>query len=431
MNYQQLLEQVREFALTYYKSHPNDNLVYHNLQHTTAVAGHVTEIANHYQLNDRDFFAVSAAAWFHDLGYMEDLNHHEQESAKIAEAYLNSQKVDQADITLVKTCIMATQMPQQPASRLQEIICDADLYHLGTDEFSDINKLLRKEINVLHGVDLSKSQWRLKSIDFLSAHHYHTDYCQLLLNDGKARNLKTLQDKQAKWEQDNNEEVESEDGGAGKNKDKETTKEKEQANKLAPMTTSTQEVTEKIRKDKKEKPEKGIETMFRISSSNHQRLSDMADNKAHIMITVNSIILSAIISLLLRRLAEYEYLGIPTFILLAVSLLAMTFSILSTRPSIPDGVFTRQDVDDKKVNLLFFGNFYRMQLDDYNYGMQKLMEDKGFLYGSLIKDVYFQGVVLGRKYRLLRIAYNIFMFGLILSVVAFIIATIFFSNKHH
>lgn len=185
---------------------------------------------------------------------------------------------------------------------------------------------------------------------------------------------------------------------------------------------------QKKKKKEKEKPEKGIETMFRISSSNHQRLSDMADNKAHIMITVNSIILSAIISLLLRRLSEYGYLVWPTFILLAVSLLAMTFSILSTRPSIPAGNFTREDVDNKKVNLLFFGNFYKSALDDYNYGMQKMMEDRDFLYGSLIRDVYAQGVVLGRKYRLLRIAYNIFMFGLIGSVIAFAIASAFFGS---
>jgi hypothetical protein len=183
------------------------------------------------------------------------------------------------------------------------------------------------------------------------------------------------------------------------------------------------------KKDKKEKPEKGIETMFRISSSNHQRLSDMADNKAHIMITVNSIILSAIISLLLRRLSEYGYLIVPTIILLTVSLLAMTFSILSTRPSIPPGTFTKADVDDKTVNLLFFGNFYKMPLEDYKYGMEKVMEDKDFLYGSLIKDVYTQGVVLGKKYRLLRIAYNIFMFGLIISVLAFVIASAFYGNK--
>jgi hypothetical protein len=150
----------------------------------------------------------------------------------------------------------------------------------------------------------------------------------------------------------------------------------------------------------------------------------MADNKAHIMITVNSIILSAIISLVLRKIDEHSNLLVPTFMLLGVSLLTITFSILATRPSIPDGVFTHEDIENKTVNLLFFGNFYRMSLEKYSEGMVKMMDDSDFLYGSLIRDNYSQGVVLGKKYRLLRASYNVFMFGLIISVVAFIISTL-------
>jgi hypothetical protein len=123
------------------------------------------------------------------------------------------------------------------------------------------------------------------------------------------------------------------------------------------------------------------------------------------------------------------YLIVPTIILLAVSLTTMTFSILATRPTIPHGTFNQGDLDKKSVNLLFFGNFYRMQLDQYAAGMKLVMEDKDFLYGTLIKDVYSQGAVLGRKYFLLRWAYNIFMFGLIVSVVAFIITSVIHSTS--
>jgi hypothetical protein len=165
--------------------------------------------------------------------------------------------------------------------------------------------------------------------------------------------------------------------------------------------------------------------MFRITSTNHQRLSDMADNKAHIMISTTSIILSVILSILLRKLEDNPHLIIPTMILLIVCVVTMVFSILATRPSIPEGIFTTDDIKGKKVNLLFFGNFYRMNLDDYQRGMLKMMEDRDFLYGSLIKDVYAQGVVLGRKYRLLRIAYNVFMFGIVAAVLAFIVAAAF------
>lgn len=168
--------------------------------------------------------------------------------------------------------------------------------------------------------------------------------------------------------------------------------------------------------------------MFRISSNNHQRLSDMADNKANIMITTTSIILSILLSVLLRKLEDNQHLMIPTLLLLTVCVVTLVFSILATRPSLPAGRFTDQDIDDKKVNLLFFGNFYRMSYDDYSKGMGTMMNDRDFLYGSLTRDVYSQGIVLGRKYRLLRTGYNVFMYGIIASVLAFVIAVIVSMN---
>ena len=107
-------------------------------------------------------------------------------------------------------------------------------------------------------------------------------------------------------------------------------------------------------------------------------------------------------------------------------MIAVIFSVLATRPKIPDGLFRKEQVDKKTVNLLFFGNFYRMPFDDYYDGMQKVMADREFLYGSLIRDIHSQGVVLGRKYKLLRISYTIFMFTLVISILAFAIATIYF-----
>jgi hypothetical protein len=166
-----------------------------------------------------------------------------------------------------------------------------------------------------------------------------------------------------------------------------------------------------------------IETLLRVTANNDHRLSDMADNKAQILITVNSIIISAIISLLLRNLKDNPFLVLPSYILLSVSLFTMILAILATRPSIPMGKFTAKDVANKKVNLLFFGNFYKMKLDDYAKGMKSILNDQEYLYNSLIKDVYSQGVILGRKYRLLRAAYNVFMFGLIVAILTYIISS--------
>jgi hypothetical protein len=145
----------------------------------------------------------------------------------------------------------------------------------------------------------------------------------------------------------------------------------------------------------------------------------MADNKAHIMISVNSIILSVVISLLIRHLDEHQNLVIPTIILVLFCVTATIFAVLSTRPNVSRGVFTREDIFHKKTNLLFFGNFHSMKLDDYDWAMKEMMADKDYLYGSIIKDIYYLGVVLAKKYKYLRISYNIFMFGLVISMVAF------------
>ena len=83
------------------------------------------------------------------------------------------------------------------------------------------------------------------------------------------------------------------------------------------------------------------------------------------------------------------------------------------------GKFTKEDVANKKVNLLFFGNFHQMKLDEFEWAMNEMMKDKDYLYGSLTKDLYFLGLVLNRKYSLLRLTYTVFMIGIVISVLAF------------
>jgi predicted metal-dependent HD superfamily phosphohydrolase len=403
---QHQLKQIKDHVLDCFKQADTAIFLYHNKDHTISTAQSATMLADHYQLSDRDSAIIMAAVWFHDLGYLYVHENHETESARLAEKFLAKKNVDGADMAAVKSCIMATKIPQSASGLNEQIVCDADLFQLGTEDFFKNDKLLRKERIIFEKREISKQEWRQSTIEFLRQHTYYTDYCRLLLDEKKAQNLAALEEKiseKAIVDSDNTIVIKSEE---------------------QPMSVKAVSKAQK----QKEKPEKGIETMFRISSGNHQRLSDMADKKAHIMITVNSIILSAIISLVLRRLDDYGFLAIPTFMLLAVSATAMTFSVLSTRPSVPRGVFSLSDLEQKKVNLLFFGNFYKMPLEQFTIGMKMMMEDGDFLYGSLIRDVYAQGVVLGKKYHLLRISYNVFMYGLIGAVIAFMLAYLLKGN---
>ncbi|HEX3385474.1 MAG TPA: Pycsar system effector family protein [Mucilaginibacter sp.] len=169
---------------------------------------------------------------------------------------------------------------------------------------------------------------------------------------------------------------------------------------------------------------RAVQTMFKNTSINHQQLSVMADNKAFIMITVNSIIISVAIGVFIGKFVNNPLMVWPTLLLLAVNIVTIIYSVLATRPNIQSGVFTKEDIEQRKVNLLFFGSYYKMSLEDYEYGMRQMMDDNEFLYGSFIKDIYWQGLVLGRKFRLLRIAYDIFMYGIVASVVGYVLAVL-------
>jgi hypothetical protein len=304
---------------------------------------------------------------------------------------------------------MATQIPQKPANLLENIVCDADLFHLGTDEFSERNKLMRKEAEAMQNRKISKDEWRKSTIRLLETHQYQTDYCRLLLNETKQENLMKLRMK---------------DDPDPRNPISVLLHEHEKA-----TVDEEDDMSVKQKEKKKKDAGRGIDTVFRITSNNNQRLSSQADSKAHILIQVNSIIISVLLSLLLRKIEDHTNLAVPAIILLTVNLITIIFSILATRPHIPAGTFSQADLDEKKVNLLFFGNFYKMSLQEYANGMLIMMDDRDFLYGSLIRDVYFQGIALGNKYRWLRLSYNVFMYGLILSVLAFVVAALAYPTK--
>lgn len=391
MDFKLILQAVSNYVAEYFKEHGSEELLYHNYEHTASVATAASELNAHYRLSEQDDFIVRVAAWFHDLGYLVDPDNHEAASVVLAENFLKEKKVPSVIIDEIKACILATRMPQKPKNLLQQIVCDADMSHFSTDSFAEKSKQLRKELQTRCGLAISKNAWRHQTICLLEVHQYHTDYAREHWNVKKMENLEDQLKKDKKSKE--GETMPAEDTGGKKNK-----------------------------KGNGDRPEKGIETMFRITSTNNQRLSDMADKKADILITVNSILLSAILSLLIRKLESNTHLVIPTIIILVVSAVTLIYAILATRPKIPSGVFSQRDVDSKNVNLLFFGNFYRMDFEEYKKGMWKVMEDRDFLYGSLVKDVYSQGIVLGRKYKLLRVAYNVFMFGLMTAIIAFVIA---------
>jgi hypothetical protein len=427
MDYNEQLKKVSDYVTLFYTKQTNTAIVYHNHTHTWELTDTVNRIASGYTLDDHDRFIVLSAAWFYDTGYyLAGTDTHKNKSAAFASDFLRTIAADEADINAIKGCILATQLPQQPKNRNEEIVCDAVMYYLGTDNYPEKSKLLRKETETLHDISISGADWRQRSISLMEEHHYFTDYCRENLSQTKIGNLNRLKQKQ---EEKSKPKVvkaaaaitESVNPGIS-------------AETIASvMSPGTDEQVIKIKKAKKEKKRnkrpvvRGVDSVFRISATNHQRLSAMADNKAHIMISVNSIVISVLLGLIARKMDKYQDILIPTILMLATNVTAIIFSVLATRPRIPKGFFTKEQVKNKDIDLTFFGNFYRMDFPDYEAGMKDLMKDSDFAYGSLIRNVYGQGKVLGKKFTYLRISYNVFMVGMTVAVLAFVIVFAFFK----
>lgn len=402
-----ILKEAADYARDFLSKNLPSDLHFHNLQHTEDVIAAAEEISKSMEINEEDTEVIQLAAWFHDTGYSRKYIGHELESVKIAEDFLKERNYPEEKIERVKSCILSTDYQAEPKNDLEKIMSDSDLYHLATDRFFEKSENLKKELlkYKIKG-EMDEKDWMQMNLFFIKHHHYHTPYGQEVLEIGRQKNTKELKKKIKALGSD----------------DKEIRRLSEENEKLKARLEKA--------KSKENKPDRGIETMFRTTSKNHLELSAIADNKANIMISINAIIISILMSIMIRKFEDYPNLIIPTIILVAVSLATIVFSVLATRPNITKGKFTRDDIVNQRTNLLFFGNFYKMDLSEYEWGINKLMSNSDLLYGSMTKDIYFLGKVLGRKYKLLRTAYTIFMFGLVIAVLAYGAALMFFPVYH-
>lgn len=388
-----IIIEAEKYVTSYLNENLDSSFVYHNLAHTQRVVSKAKELIEESNLPDEEAQLLLIAAWFHDVGFTKIINGHEKQSVKIASEFLKSHKVSDDKIKTVSEIIMATQMGYEPKNNIEALIKDADCAHISSKNYDDYAALLRKEWELTLNKKVSKQDWLQENISFLTSHTFNTDLATSKWESRKGKNLASLLQNQNKIKQD-------------------TEKLKQKKAEL------------NFKKEKLELPDRGIETMFRVALRNHITLSDIADTKANILLSVNAIIISLVLSNLVSKLdnPSNAYLIWPTAIFALSTVVSIILSVLATRPNVTSGKFTKEDVANKKVNLLFFGNFHKMKLDEFEWAMQEMMQDKDYLYGSLTKDLYFLGLVLNRKYSLLRLTYTVFAIGIIISVIAFAIA---------
>jgi predicted metal-dependent HD superfamily phosphohydrolase len=407
MDFQQnIVAEAEKFATQLLLSLP-ETMVYHNLNHTREVVKAATKIGLHHNLKAEEMEVLLIAAWMHDTGFVKHYDNHEDVSEKFADELMEKFDYPKDRAILVKAAIQSTRNSHAPQNMIESVLHDADFSHLARKSYADRSILLKTELERVTGKAIPWREWYSDNLKFLSTHQFFTDYGKTIFEPKALENIidqKKLLKKVSNFQ----------DGALGRD--------------MSMDPERLKELKKKLRKVEG-RPERGIETMFRLTSSNHIQLSSIADSKANILISVNAIIISIMMSGFLKALDTNPHLLIPTYMILTINVITIVFSVLALRPNITTGKFTRKDIEDKNTNLLFFGNFHDMERDDYKWGMTQMMSNSEYLYSSLIDDIYFLGRVLGKKYRFLRIAYNIFMYGIITAVLAYVIATYFYLVK--
>lgn len=163
-------------------------LSYHNLQHTKDVVKAVQHLAKAEGVSLREYILLSTAAAFHDVGFIDGYENHEELSCKAAINYLPQFDYSDEEIKDICKLIMVTKMPQHPKTHLGQILCDADLFYLGTDKFTETAERLFAEFKK-KGIVKNREDWNITQSRFLNSHRFFTKTALSNYAEKKEKNM--------------------------------------------------------------------------------------------------------------------------------------------------------------------------------------------------------------------------------------------------
>lgn len=184
-------EGVKEFVVKKLSQELSKRLHYHSLEHTLDVEEAVERLAVLEQVNGHELILLKTGALFHDLGFCETYDGHEDASIKIAREKLPGFGYSESDVGVVAGLIKCTELPQTPKNHLEQIMADADLDYLGRDDLFLTGQKLQYEWK-LRGKISTLREWHELQFKFIKKHKYFTESARKLRDHGKLDNLKQL-----------------------------------------------------------------------------------------------------------------------------------------------------------------------------------------------------------------------------------------------
>ena len=378
---------VLDRAQRYVRGRFNDELdpiyLFHNYAYSEEIAEKAKELAASAKVDDRTRELLQIAGLFYPLGYIGGPDGFAERS--VAELEKFGKQEDYAYQPADKW-ILAVPQADHESDLPTRLLHDASWNWLGRKRYDRRSDLLQLEREAIEGKDGDPVEFGHDMQEFLLNFDYLTD-------EGK-QEFDTRRRKNVSKQQSNNYKIQQKEVKAktGKNFGR------------------------------------GIDTMYRTAFRNHINLSRIADDKANMMISINTIILSILIAVSGAGLSFFEDLFFtspeflaPIIILLMSSLTAVIFAVFSARPKVTEYRIKKTSLlESKEASLLYFGNFLKIEKSDFIKYLSKMKMDQDSLYDDLARDLYDLGQVLHRKYLLLTISYNTFIGGLALAVITFL-----------
>jgi predicted metal-dependent HD superfamily phosphohydrolase len=392
----ELLWETASFIKEYMNSQSAASFPFHNYNRSLNVVQSCSQLVVNLDLGKYDRMMAMLSAWFLETGYCKDYGNPQHEAALLAGNFLTAKGLDPDDMQAVAECILSVRKPQQPLTIVAQVLCDADNKWLSDKEFPFSLEKLRKEMNMIEGKTFSDEQWKVKVTQEIETQIYFTAAAKDLYDKRKRKNIKHLH---GKPDLDSPEQIAPSSPG-------------EPSGTARDTTISYEDF----------KPERSVESLFRNTSRNQMRWLQLADYKANLVIGVNALIISVVLSIMITKLDSNQYLELPTLLLLITSVSTIILALTASRPNIKLDKLGGVRFDKLEKNMLFFGHFYQKTLSEYKEIIKETITHKPELYSSLSRDIYYQGLLILVKFRYLLLAYNIFATGLVVSVLGFIIS---------
>lgn len=403
---EKLLDHTRIYAMQVITDFP-EAIIYHDIEYAHRLIKNIEKISKTENLSEEDTNIAKIIAWSFTTGFdrlesnfdngifENNLTDNAQRNAKKILKEVGLEKSETAQIVL--TALERINMPRIPITPIEKVVCDSITADLVCEGDASILKKIYQEI-LLHDVNLSKSNWYDVIINMSSLSALYTEYGKKEIAPKLDEVIESVKQEQKSIENATKKIITKE----LEISDKELKKLKKRVNNM------------------KGRDDRAIQTLMRTTSKNHYTLNEMVDRKANIMITVNSIILSLVISGVIgRSQLEHPIHYLPVAMLALTSIGSIVFAILSILPNRTQGTFSEEEIRGKQGNLLYFGNFHEMKQRDYEWGMLQMMNDSEYLYSSMVRDIYYLGQILYSKYSLIRWSLRIFLGGFVISLISF------------